>query len=112
LAHDRDSPLRPVIAQLERAASFNRGEDPEHKLAELEALLAHRGAVQVLEEPLYAGRRGRAGCARRHWAEAGKAEKAVVHRLKAGERALAYPARAEAVHYTTGVGSSSQAALP
>jgi class 3 adenylate cyclase/DNA-binding winged helix-turn-helix (wHTH) protein len=39
-SHRRDSPLRPVIAHLERAAKFNRGDDPERKLAKLEALLA------------------------------------------------------------------------
>jgi predicted ATPase len=39
-SHRRDSPLRPVIAQLERAASFSRGDDPGQKLAKLEALLA------------------------------------------------------------------------
>lgn len=38
--HHQDSPLWPVIAQLERAAGFARGDDPARKLAKLEALLA------------------------------------------------------------------------
>jgi predicted ATPase/class 3 adenylate cyclase/DNA-binding winged helix-turn-helix (wHTH) protein len=47
--HRRDSPLRPVIAQLERAANFSRGDDPGQKLAKLEALLAqgHEDAARV-----------------------------------------------------------------
>jgi class 3 adenylate cyclase/predicted ATPase len=46
-SHRRDSPLRPVIAQLERAADFSRGDDPGRKLAKLEALLA-RGSRDVI----------------------------------------------------------------
>ena len=38
--HRQDSPLHPVIAQLERAAGFARGDPPEARLAKLEALLA------------------------------------------------------------------------
>src|SRR4051812_41349915 len=38
--HHRDSPLQPVIAQLERAAGFTRGDPPEARLEKLEALLA------------------------------------------------------------------------
>ena len=38
--HHQDSPLHPVIAQLERAAGFARGDPPEARLAKLEALLA------------------------------------------------------------------------
>jgi predicted ATPase len=36
----QDSPLWPVIAQLERAASLARSDDPAQKLAKLETLLA------------------------------------------------------------------------
>ncbi len=36
----QDSPLWPVIAQLERAANFAHGDGPEQKLAKLETLLA------------------------------------------------------------------------
>jgi predicted ATPase/class 3 adenylate cyclase/DNA-binding winged helix-turn-helix (wHTH) protein len=45
-SHRRDSPLRPVIAQLERAANFSRGDDHGQKLAKLEVLLA-RGSEDV-----------------------------------------------------------------
>ena len=38
--HRQDSPLHPVIAQLERAAGFARGDPPEARLGKLEALLA------------------------------------------------------------------------
>ena len=38
--HRQDSALHPVIAQLERAAGFARGDPPEARLAKLEALLA------------------------------------------------------------------------
>src|SRR4051794_15537394 len=38
--HHRDSALQPVIARLERAAGFARGDPPEARLAKLEALLA------------------------------------------------------------------------
>ena len=38
--HRQDSPLHPVIAQLERAAGFARGDPPEARLEKLEALLA------------------------------------------------------------------------
>ena len=38
--HHQDSALHPVIAQLERAAGFARGDPPEARLAKLEALLA------------------------------------------------------------------------
>jgi class 3 adenylate cyclase len=38
--HWCDSPLQPVIAQLKRAASLSRSDDPAQKLAKLETLLA------------------------------------------------------------------------
>ena len=38
--HHTTSPLHPVIAQLERAAGFERDDPPEARLAKLEALLA------------------------------------------------------------------------
>jgi hypothetical protein len=38
-SHHQDSPLHPVIAQLERACGFGRGDTPDTKLAKLEALL-------------------------------------------------------------------------
>ena len=38
--HRRDSPLHPIVAQLERAAGFARGDLPEARLGKLEALLA------------------------------------------------------------------------
>lgn len=41
--HRRDSPLRPVIAHLERAANFTRSDDPGERLAKLETLLAVEG---------------------------------------------------------------------
>ena len=37
--HRQDSALHPTIAQLERAADFDRGDEPETKLDKLEALL-------------------------------------------------------------------------
>ena len=52
--HRRDSPLRPVIAQLERAASFSRGDDPGQKLAKLEALLAQGSEDVARVAPLIA----------------------------------------------------------
>ena len=52
--HRRDSPLRPVIAHLERAADFARGDDPGQKLAKLEALLARQGEGAARLLPLIA----------------------------------------------------------
>jgi class 3 adenylate cyclase/tetratricopeptide (TPR) repeat protein len=44
--HHQDSPLAPVVAQLARAAGFDRGETPEARLGKLEALLARTAAGQ------------------------------------------------------------------
>jgi class 3 adenylate cyclase/predicted ATPase len=54
--HRQDSPLHPVLAQLERAAGFARGDSPEVRLEKLEALLAlaspHTEEVALLAELL------------------------------------------------------------
>jgi predicted ATPase len=55
--HHRDSALFPVIAQLERAARFERADTPENRFAKLEALMnltpaAASGALPVLAELL------------------------------------------------------------
>jgi class 3 adenylate cyclase/predicted ATPase len=52
--HRTDSPLQPMIAQIERAANFARGDDPELKLAKLEALLAERDEDVTKTAPLFA----------------------------------------------------------
>jgi class 3 adenylate cyclase/predicted ATPase len=52
--HRLDSPLQPVIAHLERAANFARGDEPEQKLAKLEALLAQRDEDVARAAPLFA----------------------------------------------------------
>jgi predicted ATPase len=52
--HRQDSPLQPVIAQLERMAGFTRGDDPGQKLAKLEALLAQGGEDVAPVVPLLA----------------------------------------------------------
>jgi len=43
LPHYRDSPLRPVIARLEHAAGFARGDGSQGKLHKLEAMLLPGG---------------------------------------------------------------------
>jgi class 3 adenylate cyclase/predicted ATPase len=53
-SYRQDSPLRPVIAHLERAAKFSRGDDPGWKLAKLEALLAQRSEDIARVAPLIA----------------------------------------------------------
>jgi predicted ATPase len=53
-SHRQDSPLRPVIAQLERAANVSRGEDPEQKLDKLEALIAQGSGEIIRIAPLIA----------------------------------------------------------
>ena len=45
--YDADSPLRPCIAQLERAARFKADDLSEQRLGKLEALLERGGASQV-----------------------------------------------------------------
>jgi hypothetical protein len=40
LAPSRDQPLHPLIERLERAAGFERDDQPEAKLGKLETLLA------------------------------------------------------------------------
>jgi predicted ATPase len=52
--HRLDSPLQPVIAHIERAANFARGDDAEQKLAKLEALLAGRDEDVARSAPLFA----------------------------------------------------------
>jgi predicted ATPase/class 3 adenylate cyclase/DNA-binding winged helix-turn-helix (wHTH) protein len=52
--HRRNSPLRPVIAQLERAGNFSRGDDPGQKLAKLEALLVQGDEEVARVAPLIA----------------------------------------------------------
>ena len=44
--HHQDSALFPIIAQLERAADFERGDAPEVKLDKLEALIATSAAAE------------------------------------------------------------------
>jgi predicted ATPase/class 3 adenylate cyclase len=52
--HRLDSPLQPVIAYLERAANFARGDDPVRKLAKLEAFLALKNENVAPVAPLLA----------------------------------------------------------
>ncbi len=52
--HRLDSPLQPVIAYLERASNFTRGDDPGRKIAKLEAFLAQRNANVARVAPLLA----------------------------------------------------------
>jgi len=54
--HHQDSPLHPTIAQIERAAGFQRGDTPEGKLNKLVSLLAlpsgRENDIQLLAELL------------------------------------------------------------
>ena len=50
----RSTPLWPVIAQLERASGFVKGDGPEHKLVKLEALLAQGSGGLTQVAPLVA----------------------------------------------------------
>jgi class 3 adenylate cyclase/predicted ATPase len=50
----QDSPLQPVIAYLDRAANFTRGDDPGQKLAKLETLLAQADEDVTRQAPLLA----------------------------------------------------------
>ena len=52
--HRLDSPLQPVIAHIERAANFARGDDAAQKLAKLEAMLGARGEDVARSVPLLA----------------------------------------------------------
>jgi class 3 adenylate cyclase/tetratricopeptide (TPR) repeat protein len=52
--HHQDSALHPIIAQLERAAGFERDDAPEARLIKLEALLAQSSATEE-ETALIAG---------------------------------------------------------
>ena len=52
--HRLDSPLQPVIAHIERAANFARGDDAVQKLAKLEVLLAERNEDVAQVAPLFA----------------------------------------------------------
>jgi class 3 adenylate cyclase len=44
--HHQDSPLYPIIAQLERAAEFVRDDEPRDRLQKLEVSLAHSSATR------------------------------------------------------------------
>src|SRR5207248_2092115 len=52
--HHGDSPLHPVIAQLERAAGFAREDTPSTKLDKLEILLSQSGEKSAAATPLIA----------------------------------------------------------
>ena len=52
--HHTNSPLYPVISQLERAARFERTDAPEAKLDKLEALLAGAGQSVLSDAGLFA----------------------------------------------------------
>ena len=68
--HHQDSALFPFIAQLERAAGFEREDTPSAKLHKLEALLAANepaeGDVQLLAELLSVAYHGPLPCSRPH----------------------------------------------
>jgi predicted ATPase len=61
----------------------------------------HARVAQALEERFARVVEAEPDVLARHWTEAGKAEKAVVYRLKAGERALEHSATAEALAQLT-----------
>jgi class 3 adenylate cyclase/predicted ATPase len=52
--HHTQSPLHPIIAQLERAANFEREDDPDVRLAKLARLLNDGGGKGGLSIPLFA----------------------------------------------------------
>ena len=52
--HRLDSPLQPVIAHIERAANFARGDDAAQRLAKLETMLGARGEDVARSVPLLA----------------------------------------------------------
>jgi class 3 adenylate cyclase/predicted ATPase len=60
-AYHRDSTLYPFIAQLERAAEFEREDSPEAKLDKLEILLAQSGEIGAETAGLFADLLGLAG---------------------------------------------------
>ncbi len=49
--HQTDTPLYPVIGELQRAAAFDRTDTPEERLAKLAALLEPAGARPELRRP-------------------------------------------------------------
>jgi predicted ATPase/class 3 adenylate cyclase len=52
--HHANSPLFPIISQLERAAGFEREDLPNAKLDKLEAVLSQAGNASLADAPLYA----------------------------------------------------------
>ncbi len=52
--HHTNSPLFPVINQLERVARFEREDLPDTKLEKLEAVLSQAGDASLADAPLYA----------------------------------------------------------
>jgi class 3 adenylate cyclase/predicted ATPase len=52
--HQTNSPLSPVINQLERAARFEREDAPHSKLDKLEAVLSQAGDASLADAPLFA----------------------------------------------------------
>ena len=53
-SHHTNSPLFPVIRNLERAARFDREDSPQVKLEKLETLLSRAGQATLADAPLYA----------------------------------------------------------